>query len=137
MLGSEAKGGGGWTSFPGTEDISVPDLPWAGEQALKPTVEKKIQQGKSEGFEVAQPGRDTWPPLPSSVSILRPGWGGTVPQSCRGGEDGKRLGQQEQKSSILGSLAQVVYWDGPCLATWSSLEFKPSAHSANTAGLWS
>ena len=56
---------------------------------------------------------------------------------CRGGEDGKRRGQQEQKSSILGSLAQVVYWDGPCLATWSSLEFKPSAHSANTVGLWS
>lgn len=47
----------------------------------------------------------------------------------------KRLGQQEA-DKLHSLLTRFV--ESPsslCLATWSSLEFKPSAHSANTVAL--
>ena len=57
-------------------------------------------------------------------------------KACRGGEDGKRLGQQEagKLHPWLTCSRSLLGW--ACLATWNSLEFKPSAHSANTVGLW-
>ena len=145
MPGSEAKGGLGVGHPSLARKISLPmTFLGQGTKPLNPQWKRRSNTGKVTALKSHTCVRDTWPPLPSLVSILRRGRGGTVLQSCRGegkacrgGEDGKRLGQQEAGKLHPWLTCSRSLLGRACLATWNCLEFKPSAHSANTVGLWS